>query len=50
MKRNFVYIVTEATFLFVNGVKLHQFKAKDSELFAYPLCLGNIEKSFQSQI
>ena len=28
--------------LFVNGVKSYQFKAKDSEITTYPLCLGNI--------
>ena len=30
----------------VNGVKIYQFKAKDSELFEYPLCLGYISKDF----
>ena len=29
-------------YLFVNGVQIYQFKAKDSELVAYLLCLGNI--------
>ena len=33
-------------FLFVNATKIHQFKAKDSEMKAYPLCLGNISKDF----
>ena len=32
--------------LFVNAVKKHQFKAKDSEIKPYPLCLGNISKDF----
>ena len=32
------------SFLFVNGTKIHQFKAKDSEIIVYPLCLGNISK------
>ena len=32
------------SFLFVNTVKLCQFKEKDSEIKAYPLCLGNISK------
>ena len=31
---------------FVNLVKVYQFKAKDSEIKHYPLCLGNILKSF----
>ena len=34
------------SFLFVNGTKIHQFKAKDSEIKAYSLCLGNISKYF----
>ena len=29
-------------FLYANGVKIHQFKAQDSDLKPYPLCLGNI--------
>ena len=34
------------SFLFVNGTKIHQFKAKDFEIKKYPLCLGNISKDF----
>ena len=34
------------SFLFVNGVKMYQFKAKDSEIKPYPLCLHNISKEF----
>ena len=30
--------------LFVNAVKMYQFKAKDSEIKPYPLYLGNISK------
>ena len=29
-------------YLFVNGTEIHKFKAKDSEIVATPLCLGNI--------
>ena len=29
--------------LLVNTVKMHQIKAKDSEIKPYPLCLGNIK-------
>ena len=29
-------------YLFVNGTKIIKFKAKDSEIVATPLCLGNI--------
>ena len=32
--------------LFVNGKEIIKFKAKDSEIVAYPLCLGNISKDF----
>ena len=34
------------SFLFVNDTKKYQFKAKDSEIRAYPLCLGNISEDF----
>ena len=29
------------SYLFVNGTEIHKFKAKDSEIVATPLCLGN---------
>ena len=32
--------------LFVNGKESHKSKAKDSEIVATPLCLGNISKDF----
>ena len=31
-------------YLFVNGTEIIKFKAKDFEIKAYPLCLGNISK------
>ena len=34
------------SYLFVNGKKFFYFKAKDSEIVATPLCLGNISKDF----
>ena len=34
------------SFLFVNATKIHQFKAKDSEIKRHSLCLGNISKDF----
>ena len=34
------------SYLFVNGVKIYQFKAKDFKLIAYLVWLGNISKSF----
>ena len=33
-------------YLFINGTKIHKFKAKDSDIVASPLCLGNISKDF----
>ena len=32
------------SYLFVNGTEIIKFKAKDSEIVASPLCLGNIYK------
>ena len=34
------------SYLFVNGKEIHKFKAKDSEIVATPLCLGNIPKDW----
>ena len=34
------------SFLIINAAKIYQFKAKDSEIKDYPLCLGNISKDF----
>ena len=34
------------SYLFINSVEIHKFKAKDSEINAIPLCLGNISKDF----
>ena len=34
------------SFLFVNATEIYQFKAKDSEIKAYTLCLGNTSKDF----
>ena len=33
-------------YLFVNGTEIFKFKVKDSEITAYPLCLGNIWKDW----
>ena len=33
-------------FLFVNATKIYHFKAKDSEVKDYALCVGNISKDF----
>ena len=32
------------SYLFVNGTEIYRFRAKDSEIVATPLCLGNILK------
>ena len=34
------------SYLIVNTKKIYQFKAKDSEIKSYPLCLDNISKDF----
>ena len=32
--------------MFVNGIEIYKFKAKDSEIVATLLCLGNISKDW----
>ena len=34
------------SYLFVNGTEIIKFKAKDLEILAYSLCLGNISKDW----
>ena len=34
------------SFLFINVVKIYQFKANDLEIKSYSLCVGNIPKDF----
>ena len=34
--------------LFVDGTEIYKFKAKDSEVVATPLCLGNISKDLST--
>ena len=36
------------SYLFVNGTKIIKFKAKDSEIVATSLCLGNISKDWSA--
>ena len=36
------------SYLFVNGTEIYKFKAKDSEIVARPLCLGNISKDWST--
>ena len=36
----------ENSYLFVKGTEIYKFKAKESEIVASPLCLGNISKDF----
>ena len=38
------------SYLFVNGTEIIKFKAKDSEIVATSLCLGNISKNFSADI
>ena len=35
-------------YLFVNGTEIIKFKAKDSEIVASPICLGNISKDWST--
>ena len=36
----------ENSYLFINGTEIYKFIAKDSEIVATPLCLGNISKNW----
>ena len=36
------------SYLFVNDTEFYKFKAKDSEIVASPLCLGNISKDWST--
>ena len=37
-----------SSYLFVNGTEIYKFKAKDSEIVASPLCLGNNSKDWST--
>ena len=36
------------SYLFVNDTEIYRFKAKDSDIVATPLCLGNISKDWST--
>ena len=36
------------SYLFVNGIEIYKFKAKDSQIVASPLCLGNISNNWST--
>ena len=36
------------SYLFVNGTEIIKFRAKDSEIKGYSLCLGNISKDWSN--
>ena len=38
----------EQTVIFFNGTEIYKLKAKDSEIVATPLCLGNISKDWSA--
>ena len=38
----------ENSYLFVNGTEIIKFKAKDSMIVPYSLCLGNVSKDFSA--
>ena len=35
-----------SSYLFVNGIEIIKFEAKDAEITLYPLCLGSISKDW----
>ena len=41
-----MHYTKENSYLFVNGTEIYKFKAKDFEIHAYSLCLGNISKDW----
>ena len=41
-----MYTSGSNSFLFVNATTMYQFKAKDSEIKYYTLCLGDFSKDF----
>ena len=41
-----MYYNVANSYLFVNGKETIKFKAKHSEITAYPLCLGNVSKDW----
>ena len=43
-----LYYNRSNSLLVPDDVKINQFKGKDSEIKAYPWCLGNISKDFKS--
>ena len=50
-ERNFVLSLhkyASSNYLFVTGTKIYQFKAKDSKLNTYRVCLENISKDFSN--
>ena len=42
-----LYYNGDNSYLFVNGKEIHKFKAKDSEIVPYQLCLGGLSKDFE---
>ena len=37
------------SYLFVKGIEIYKFKAKDSEIMVSPLCLGNISEDWSTE-
>ena len=38
------------SYLFINGTEIYKFKAKDAEIVASPLCLGDISKDWSTDM
>ena len=48
-KKKFCLLYNGAnSYLFVNGAEIYKFKAKDSDIVASSLCLGNISKDWST--
>ena len=39
-----LHYIEVGDYIFVNGIQIYKFKAKDSEINAVPSCLGNVSK------
>lgn len=46
VQRKSIQQIFTNSYLFINSVEIHRFKAKYSEFNADPICLGNVAKYF----
>ena len=45
-----VHYNADNSYLFVNGKEVTKFKAKNSELIKYPMCLGDLSKDYNANV